>query len=108
VLDIMTWSSANNSVNSCLFVENEIPVISSVFHLVIISPKYIINSIGERQQHWRTPLLISDSVNDLELNFIDILFCVCMSTIAFNNLPRIFLDFRISYKICLYVSNDFS
>jgi hypothetical protein len=27
-LDIMTWPSADNSVNSCSFLENEIPVIS--------------------------------------------------------------------------------
>jgi hypothetical protein len=31
VLDIMTWSSANNSVNKCLFLESGIPVISSFF-----------------------------------------------------------------------------
>jgi hypothetical protein len=38
--------------------------------------------------------------NDLELNFIDILFH--MSTIAFNNVSRIFLDFRISNKMYFY------
>jgi hypothetical protein len=50
---------------------------------------------------WRTPVLISASFDDLELNFIDILFSVCMSSTAFNNVSGIFLDFRISNKICL-------
>jgi hypothetical protein len=49
-LDIMTWSSANNSVNSCWFFESGIPVTPSFCHLVIISPKYILNSVGERGQ----------------------------------------------------------
>jgi hypothetical protein len=44
--------------------------------LVIISSKYIVKSVGERGQPWRTPLLTSVSFDDLELNFIDILFCV--------------------------------
>jgi hypothetical protein len=41
VLDIMTWSSAINSINSCLFLESGIPVIgtSSFCHLVIVSSK---------------------------------------------------------------------
>jgi hypothetical protein len=76
VLDIMTWSSANNSVNSCLFLESGIPVISYFCHLVIISSKYILNSVGERGKPWRTPLLISARFDSVELNFIDILFCV--------------------------------
>jgi hypothetical protein len=66
----MTWSSANNSVNSCLFLESGIPVISSFCHLVIISSKYILNRVGERGQPWHTPVLISASFDDLELNFI--------------------------------------
>jgi hypothetical protein len=78
VLDIMTSSSANKSVNSCLFLESGIPVISSFCHLVIISSKYMLNSVGERGQPWHTPLLISATFDDLELNFIDILFFVCV------------------------------
>jgi hypothetical protein len=73
VLDIMTWSSANNSVNSCLFLESGISVIYSFCRMVIISSKHILNSVGERRQPWYTPLLISASFDDLELNFI---FCV--------------------------------
>jgi hypothetical protein len=46
-------------------------------------------------------VLILASFDDLEFNFIGTLFCVCMSTVAFNNVSRIFLDFRISNKICL-------
>jgi hypothetical protein len=57
----MTWSYANNSVNSCLILESRIPVISSFCHLVIILSKYILNSVGERGQPWRTPVLISSS-----------------------------------------------
>jgi hypothetical protein len=73
----MTWLSANNSVNSCLFLESGIPVISSFCHFVI-SSKYILNSAGERGQPWHSPLVISASFDDLEFNFIDILFvCVC-------------------------------
>jgi hypothetical protein len=48
MLDIMNWLSANNSVNSCVFLESGIPVISSFCHLVIVSSKYILNSAGER------------------------------------------------------------
>jgi hypothetical protein len=76
VLHIMTWSSANNSIKSCLFLESGISIISPFCHLVIISSKYILNSVGEREQLWRTLLLISTSFDDLELNFTDILFCV--------------------------------
>jgi hypothetical protein len=63
----------------------------------------MLNSVGERGQPCRTPTLISASLDDLELNFIDILFCVHMSTIAFNNVCGIFLDFRISNKIYVFV-----
>jgi hypothetical protein len=42
--------------------------------------------------------LISARCDSLELNFIDILCCMCMYTIAFNNVFGIFLDFRISLK----------
>jgi hypothetical protein len=81
----MTWSSANNSVNSCLFFESGVPVITSLYHLVIISSKHILNGVGERGKPWRTSQLISARFDDLELSFIDILFCLCMSTITFNN-----------------------
>jgi len=49
---------------------------STFWHLVIISFKYILNSEGERGQPWHTPLLISASFDSSELNFINILFCV--------------------------------
>jgi hypothetical protein len=94
VLDILTWLSANNSVNNCFFLESGIPVISSFCHLVIISSKYILNRVGDRGQPWCNPLFISASFDDLELNCTDILFCVCMSTIAFD-VSGIFLVFRI-------------
>ena len=45
-------------------------------HLVIISSKYVLNSVGERGQTWRTPLLISTGLDGLLLNFINIFF-VC-------------------------------
>jgi hypothetical protein len=89
----MTWSSANNSINSCWFFGSGIPVMPSISDLVIISSKYILNSVDERGQPWRTLLFISATFEDLELNFIDILFCVYMSTIALNNVSGIFLDF---------------
>ena len=55
---IITWSSANNSVNSCWFFESLIPVVYCFCHLrvVVISSKYILSSVGERGQPWRTPL----------------------------------------------------
>jgi hypothetical protein len=62
VLVIMTLSSANNNVNSCLFFKSGIPVVSSFCHLVIIFSKYILNSVGERGQPWHTCLLISASL----------------------------------------------
>jgi hypothetical protein len=54
---VMTWSSANSSVGSCWFFESLIPVMSWFRHLVIFSSKYILNSVGERGQSWRTPVL---------------------------------------------------
>jgi len=44
----------------------------------------MLNNLGEEGQLWRTPLLISASFDSLELNYINILFCVYMSIIAFN------------------------
>jgi len=55
VFAIMTWSSANSSVDSSWFFESLIPVMSWFCHLVIISSKYILNNVGERGQPWRTP-----------------------------------------------------
>jgi len=52
VLDIITWSSANNSLNSCWFFESGIYFMSSVLHLVIISFESLLNSRGERGQPW--------------------------------------------------------
>jgi hypothetical protein len=54
-----------------------------------------------REHLWCTALLISVSFDNLELNFIDILFCMCVSIVAFNNVSEILLDFRISNKICV-------
>jgi hypothetical protein len=52
----------------------------------------------ETGQPWRSACLGS-----LEVSFINILFCVYMSSLAFNNIPGIFPDFKILYKICLCV-----
>jgi len=76
VSPIMTWSFADNRVDSCWFFESLIPVMSFFCHLVIISSKYILKSVGERGQPWRTPLLISAGFDNLLLNFISIFFCV--------------------------------
>jgi len=89
--------------------ESGIPFISSFFHLVIISSKYILNSAGEKGQPWRTSLLISASFYSLVLNFISVLFCVFMSTIACHKVSGMFLDFKISNEISFYIlSNAFS
>jgi hypothetical protein len=78
------------------------------FPLAIISSKYILNNVGKRDQPWRIPLLIIlASFDNLELNFIDSLFCMFMSTVAFNNASGIFLDFRIWNKISLYTAKRF-
>jgi hypothetical protein len=89
----------NNSVNRCLFLACGILLVSYFCHLVIISSKYILNSVGERVQPWCTPLLSSESFDNLELSFIDILFFVFMSIIVFNNVSGIFLDFRTSKSV---------
>ena len=73
----MTWSSANNSVDSYWFFESLIPVMSCFCHLVIISSKYMLSNVGESGQPWRTPLLISTDFESLLLNFISILFFLC-------------------------------
>jgi len=74
---------------------------SSFSHLVIISYQCILNSVGERGQPRHSHLLILASFDSLELCFINILLCVCVSTVAFNNVSGIFIDFKISNKICL-------
>ena len=58
------------------------PFMSSVCHLVIISFVYVLKSVGKRGQPWCSHLLISASFDSLELNFINVLLCVYMSTIA--------------------------
>ena len=63
---IMTWLSANSSVDSCWFFESLIPVMSCFSHLVIMSSKYILNSVGERGQPWRTHLLISTGFDNFD------------------------------------------
>jgi len=47
---IVTWSSANNSVDSCWIFECLIPAMSCFYHLVFTSSRYILNSEGERGQ----------------------------------------------------------
>jgi len=74
---------------------------SSFCHLIIILSEYILNSVRRREQPWHTPSLISISPHSLELHFINILFCVYMSTTAFNNICAIFIDFKIPSKISL-------
>jgi len=70
---------------------------SSFCLLVIISYQYILNSVGKRGQPWHTRLLILSSFDSLELNFINILFCVYVSTVVFNNVSGIFIILK--YKI---------
>ena len=79
---------------------------SSFCHLAIISPQHSLNSVGERGKTQCNHLLISASLRCLEFHFI-ILFCVCMSNAAFNKVYGIFLDFKISYKICFYTTKSF-
>lgn len=70
--------------------------------MVTISSQYILNNAGERGQPWHTPVLILASFGNMELRFTNILFCLCMSTTACNNV------FEIS-DICLCIlSNAFS
>jgi len=63
----------------------------------------MLNSVGEGGQLWRTPLLISASFDILELNYINILFCVYMSTITSSEM--FFFYFKISMKHVLYITN---
>jgi hypothetical protein len=61
---------------------------SSFCHLVIISPKCLLKSVGQNGQPWPTSLLISASFNSLDLNFINILF-----VFPLNNISGIFIHF---------------
>jgi len=63
---------------------------SSVCNLVIISSVYILNSVGETGQLRCTSLLNSASFDSLELDFINILFYMYMSTAAFKCIWNIF------------------
>ena len=63
----------------------------------------MLNNLGEEGQLWRTPLLISASFDSLELNYINILFCVYMSIIAFNISSEIiwkFFSILVQYMGC--------
>jgi hypothetical protein len=51
---------------------------SSFCHLVIISINYIFNNVSETGQPWHTHLLLLASLDNLELNVINILFCMCV------------------------------
>jgi len=43
--------------------------------IALTLPFYILKSVGEKGQPWRTPLFISTGFDSLLLNFINILFC---------------------------------
>jgi hypothetical protein len=105
VLDIVTWLSANNSVNSCLFLRSGIPAISSFCHLVIISSKYILNNVGEREKPWHIPLSISASSDNLEFSFIDILFCVCPSLPLIIYLEYFWISNNNNNNVCSSIRN---
>jgi hypothetical protein len=64
------------------------------------------NGVDERGQPWLTTLLISASFDGLELHFINILFRVNVSNMTFNNASGIFLDFKISNKVCLRILSN--
>jgi hypothetical protein len=83
MLEIAHWQITALIVVDCLEVEF---LLCSFCHLVIISFKYILNSEDKREQPCHTPLLISASFDNLELNFVNILFCVLCPRIAFNNI----------------------
>jgi len=85
-----------------------IPVISWFCHLVLISSKYILNSVGERGQPWRTPLLISTGLDNLLLYFINILLRVSISISAFSNVSGIYQDFKMLNKVCLFMLSNTS
>jgi hypothetical protein len=59
----------------------------------------MLHGVGESGQPWRTALLISASLDFLELSFVNILFCAYVSADALHNVRvhGIFLDFKISY-----------
>jgi len=67
---------------------------SSFCHLVIISTNYILKNVGETGQPWHTHLLLLATFDNLELNVINISFCVSVSTIVFNNEFGRFLDLK--------------
>ena len=50
---------------------------SSLYRLVIIVMSVYFKQYRREGQPWRTPLLISDSLESLELNLIGIFVCVC-------------------------------
>jgi len=105
----MTWSSANNSVDSCWFFDSLIPFMSCLCHLVIISSKYTLNSAAGRGQLWGTALLFCTGFVILWLNCINISFvCVNMHCIVIT-VSGICLQLNMLNKICLcLLSNVFS
>jgi hypothetical protein len=78
-----------------LFLDILRPFISSVFHSEMISCIYIyiyiLNNVGERGQHCRTPLLIANDFDNFEFNFILISLCSYIFNIAVNSGSSMFL-----------------
>jgi len=106
---VITWSSANNSVDSCWVLESLFPFRSCFCHLVIVSSKYILNSLGERGQPWGTALLFCTGFHILWLNFINVFF-VCVNMHCFViSVSAICLELKTLNNICLcLLSNAFS
>jgi len=104
VLGIVTCSSGNNSVNSSCFFGKW----NSFLYVFFLPCSYYfievyLKQCSERRQVCRFPLLIPATIDSLELNAIDILFCMYMCYVAFNNVSGIFLDFKMSNKSCLCI-----
>jgi len=92
ILQLGHWQVTVLTVVGLLEVEF---LLFSFCHLVIILSKYTLRSVARRVQPCHNPLLISACFDSLELNFINIVFCVYMSTTAFNNVSGIFTYFKI-------------
>ena len=99
VLYVITWSSATALTVVDFWKWNSLYIFFLPFSYFI---EVILNSVGERGQPWHTSLLVSANFDSSDLHFINIFFCVFMSTIALNNVSGMFLDFIISNSALLY------
>jgi hypothetical protein len=99
---IVTWSSASNSFDKCWFFDSLIPFISCFCHLIIISSKYILNSVCVSYS-----FINFYSFWSFVVKFYHCFILAVSIHYSYHQYVCICLDFKMWNKICLYVIECF-